>query len=221
MTNCLHSPKSPELFQPISLKYGQRSLGCELDTKSVGRPSKGKLLCRLPHCGVEITAGTCTDSDLKLQASIHALQSEACRQQDWHDVPSPPTLEPWSHKLLLLRCTPVSVANKPPVFSLQHTPTNLINFPFRPNAPASTLPPLRALKRPHYFEYSFFLCLNSQTTAIWCQFTAPDPLVGCFKVSRLGILCLAWPVLGFERCRGVQCVEQMLQRNTSSVFHCR
>lgn len=101
MTNCLRSPKSPELFQPFALKYDHRSTGWELDTKSVGRPSDGKLLCPLPHCGVEITVGTCTDTHLKLQASIHPLQSEACRQQDWHDVPSPPTLEPWSHKLLL------------------------------------------------------------------------------------------------------------------------
>ncbi len=156
MTNCLHSPKSQELFQPVSLKYGHRSRGWELDTKPVGRPSKGKLLCPLPHCGVEITAGTCTETDLKLQASIHALQSEACRQQDWHDVPRPPTLEPWSHKLLLLCCTPVSVANEPPVFSIQHTPTNLINFPPQLNAPASPLPQLCTLRSPHYFEYFCF-----------------------------------------------------------------
>lgn len=147
VTNCLHSPKSPKLFQPVSLKYGHRSRGWELDTKSAGRPSKGKLLCPLPHCGVKITAGTCTETDLKLQASVHALQSEACRQQDWHDVPSPPTREPWSHKLLL-RCTPVSVANKPPVFSVQHTPTNLINLPSQPNAPASPLPQLCTLRSP-------------------------------------------------------------------------
>lgn len=111
MTNCRHSLKSPELFQPVSLKYGHHSRVCELDTKSVGRPSKGKLLCPLPHCGVEITVGTRTQTDLKLQASVYALQSEACRQQDWHDVSSPPTLEPWSHKLLLLCCAPVSVAS--------------------------------------------------------------------------------------------------------------
>lgn len=128
-----------------------------MDTKSVGRPSKAELLCPLPYCGVEITAGTCTETDLKLQASIHALQSEACRQQDWHNVPSPPTPEPGSHKLLLLCCAPVSVANKPPVFSIQHTPTNLINFPSRLNAAASLLPQLCTLRSSHHFEYSFFL----------------------------------------------------------------
>lgn len=68
-------------FQPLCLKYGR-----ELDI-FVGPSSKGKLLCPLPHCGVEITAGTCAGTDVKLQASVHALQSEACRQQDWHDVP--------------------------------------------------------------------------------------------------------------------------------------
>ena len=126
--------------------------------KSVGRPSKGKLLCPPPHCGVEITVGTCTESDLKLQASVHALQSEACRQQDWHDVPGPPTPEPQSHKLLLLLCcSPVSVANEPPVFSIQHTPTNLINFPSRLSAPASPLPQLCTFRSPHCFECSFFL----------------------------------------------------------------
>ena len=70
----------------------------------------------------------------------------------------PPTLDPWSHTRLLLLCgTPVSVGNKSPVLSLQHTPTNLINFPSRPSAPASALPQLCTLKSPHYFEYAFFL----------------------------------------------------------------
>lgn len=82
------------------MKYGHRSSGWELD-KSVGRPSKGKLLCPLPHCGVEIAVGMCTETGLKLQASVHALQSEARRQRGWHDVPSPLTQDLRSHKLLL------------------------------------------------------------------------------------------------------------------------
>lgn len=171
MTNCLHSPKGPELFQPVSVKYGQHSRGWELDTISVGRPSKAKLSCPLPHCGVEITVGTCTETDQKLQASLCALQSEARRQQDWHDVPSPPTPAPRSYALLLLCCTPASVANKPPAFSIQHTPTNLINFPSRLNAPASSLPQLCTLWNSHYFEYSLLTSTwDSQTLAIRCQF---------------------------------------------------
>lgn len=168
MTNCLHSPKSPELHQSVSLKYGHRSRGWELDTKSVGRPSKGELLCPLPHCGVEITVGTCTETDLKLQASIHTLQSEACRQQDWHHVPSPPTREPWSHKLLLLRCSPVSVAHKPCVFYIQNIPTNLIHIPFQLNT-----------------EYSFF---QSFYLAIWCQFVQLVLSEVCFKVLLCNIM---------------------------------
>lgn len=99
------------------------SAGAESWTlNSVGRPSKGMLLCPLPHCGVEITLGVCTETDLKLQASVHALQSGACRQQDWHDVPSP--LTPVSPKP---QAAPV-VLREPPACRIQNTPTNLINF---------------------------------------------------------------------------------------------
>lgn len=163
-----------------------------MDTEYVGRSSKGKLLCPLPHCGVEITAGTFTETDLKLQASIHTLQSEARRQQDWHGVPSPPTLELRSHKLLLLCCTRASMANTPPVFSLQHTPTNLINFPSRPSAAACALMQLCTLKSPHYFLFEY---MHSHTLAIRCQFAASYLSEVCFKVRLRGIM-ISCPCFG-------------------------
>lgn len=52
-----------------------------------GTAFKAKLLRPLAHGAVEKTAGTCTESGLQLQASVHGLQSEAGRQRDWHRVP--------------------------------------------------------------------------------------------------------------------------------------
>lgn len=112
-----------------------------------------------------------------------------------------PALRPWSprsHKLLLLRCTPVSVANKPPVFSLQHTPTNLINFPFQLNAPASHLPQL----------YTFPTTSNTPSSCVGIpkprlRSASSRHLISRWVVSKLGILYSTWPVFGFERCWGV------------------
>lgn len=60
-----------------------RRLGCQI----VGTAFKAKLLRPLPHSAVEMTAGTCTETMLQLQASVHGLQSEAGRPRDWHRVP--------------------------------------------------------------------------------------------------------------------------------------
>ncbi|TNN76367.1 hypothetical protein EYF80_013446 [Liparis tanakae] len=47
---------------PTGFTKGRRESG----TKSAaGRPSKGTLLCPLPHCSANITVGTRTETDLK------------------------------------------------------------------------------------------------------------------------------------------------------------
>lgn len=145
-TNCLYFPKSPELFQPISLKYGHRSRDWVLNTKSAGLASKGRLLCPLPRCGVEITVGMCTESDLKLQglhppSAIWSLQAAGlawCLQSSDPGASTPQAAAVAQHSSL---CGKQSSCLVPP--------TNLINFPSRPSSSAAVSPQLRS---PLYFE---------------------------------------------------------------------
>lgn len=164
------------------------SAGAESWTQnSVERPSKGMLLCPLPHCGVEITLGMCTETDLKLQASVHALQSGACRQQDWHDVPSPLTPDPQNHELLPLCC-----ANLPPAASKIHQQTQL-TFSLSPTplffcatAPPLWLPFLPSVVAP-------------ETFALWCSFIGLVLSEACAKVCvMLSLACFV--VWALQRC---------------------
>lgn len=62
-------------------------LGRRVGRQIFGTAFKAKLFCPVPHRVVETTAGTCTETHLQLQASVHGLQSEVRRQWDWHRVP--------------------------------------------------------------------------------------------------------------------------------------
>lgn len=138
MTNCLSSSNSPELFQQISLKYGHRSSWILNLRDCLQR----EVSCNLCHVAVWKTQRARAQRPIsELQASVHALQSEACRQQDWHDVSSAPAPEPRCHELP--RCT---------LGSQLFSPTQLINVRLRPNASASLLPWLFILRRPQCFE---------------------------------------------------------------------
>lgn len=138
MTNCLSSSNSPELFQQISLKYGH----CSSWILNLRDCLQREVSCNLCHVAVWKTQRARAQRPIsELQASVHALQSEACRQQDWHDVSSAPAPEPRCHELP--RCT---------LGSQLFSPTQLINVRLRPNASASLLPWLFILRRPQCFE---------------------------------------------------------------------
>lgn len=62
-------------------------LGRRVGRQIFGTALKVKLSFPVPHRSMETTAGTCTETQLQLQASVHGLQSEVCRQLDWHRVP--------------------------------------------------------------------------------------------------------------------------------------
>lgn len=195
MTNCWWQKIIPTSFSEI---YGQRSMGWELV------PDLWDGLQRESYC-VPRHIVVWKSQWARAQRPIRNYRppSTLCnlRLAGSRTGTMSPALRPWSpqsHKLLLLRCTPVSVANKPPVFSLQHTPTNLINFPFQLNAPASHLPQL----------HTFPTTLNTSSSCVGipkpqlCSASSRH-LISCWVVSKLGVLYSAWPVLGFEWGRDV------------------
>lgn len=88
-----------------------------------GTAFKAKRLCPLPHRAVEITVGTCTESELQLQAYVHGSQSGARRQRDWHRVPPPS--DPAS-----LKPQAAAVVSQTSCILCPTCSSNIINFPF-------------------------------------------------------------------------------------------
>lgn len=88
---------------------------CELVTKSLEVISMGRVLCLLPYCGVEIKLEMCTETGLKLKASIHSVN---LRHAGSGAGMRSFTLQAWSANATSCCCALlcVSVANEPPVF---------------------------------------------------------------------------------------------------------